>query len=143
MKIMKNYYKIKGMDTPSREMYNILANASVLLIGTARSAAWATSVDIDSDSPADIIADGCNLPFRDQAFDYVILDYVTNFLPKDFLITRMIKEANRVGAHVVGRATITPGRKISLPGPKQRFTHPAYPPGVRWIETKGGSNERR
>jgi ubiquinone/menaquinone biosynthesis C-methylase UbiE len=95
-------------------------------------------VDIDPDSPADIIADGCNLPFRDKAFDYVIQDYVTNFLPKDFLITRMIKEANRVGAHVVGRATITPGRKISLPGPKQRFTHPSYPPwGIRWMEAKG------
>lgn len=129
------YYNIKNMDTPTPDMYEVPSGAKVLLVGTAKPQNWATSIDIDPNSPADIVGDGMALPFRDGEFDYVILDYVTNFLPKAAMIPALIAEANRVGKCVKGRCTVVPGPRKTLRGPKQRFTHPAPPDGVEWIDT--------
>lgn len=105
----------------------------VLLIGTAKRQDWALSIDIDSSSPCDVLANGLALPFVAQSFDVVILDFVTNFLPKEYMVEKIIAEANRVGKKVMGRATVTPGRRITLRGSKQRFSHSAYPLGVQWL----------
>jgi hypothetical protein len=132
-----DYYSIKNMPTPSREMYGIGDKETVLLVGTAKPQPWAVTIDIDPFSPANIVADGVFLPFKDKQFDAVILDYVVNFLPKARAVDALIKEANRVGHRVVGRCSISMGKRITLRGAKPRYTLPAYPQGVRWIKNSG------
>jgi len=135
---MSNYYAIKNMDTPTPEMYGVKEGERVLLVGTAKPQQWAVSIDIDPGSPCDSLANGLNLPFVSGSFDVVILDYVTNFLPKENQVGELVKEANRVAHRVLGRATVTPGERRTLKGPKQRFSHRSYPPGVQWIVTENG-----
>ena len=129
------YYNIRDMDVPTRAMYEI-NGGSVLVVGVARPIDWATTVDIDLDAPADICADGRSLPFQDNQFDVVILDFVTNFV-SEHDARKIIREANRVGRRVMGRCHVSrSGRRYTLPGPKQRFTHSAVPGGVEWIEIR-------
>jgi hypothetical protein len=127
------YYSIKNMVLPTPDIYGILPGDNVLLIGTARKQDWAIAIDIDPRSPCDILANGLSLPFADKSFDFIILDYVTNFLPKEYMINILIREASRVAINVVGRCTVTPGKRITLPGPKQRYSHAFYPNEVMWI----------
>ena len=86
------------------------------------------------DSPCNIIADGMKLPFHKKAFDVVVLDYVTNFLPKEYMIDKLIEEAHRVGKKVKGRCTVTPGQRITIKGAMIRYTHRDYPSNVEWVE---------
>jgi hypothetical protein len=130
---MSNYYSVKNMLVPTPEIYQLSGGERVLLIGTARKQDWAVSIDIDSSSPCDVLANGLALPFMAQSFDVVILDYVTNFLPKEYMVGKLIAEAGRVGKKVMGRATVTPGKRVTLKGSKQRFSHSAYPSGVQWL----------
>jgi ubiquinone/menaquinone biosynthesis C-methylase UbiE len=121
------------MDIPTKEIYGIDEDKKVLLIGTAKKQDWAISVDININSPCNVLADGCNLPFLSSSFDVVILDFVTNFLPKEHMIDKLIKEANRVGKRVVGRCMVTPGKRLTIKGAMVRYTHRNYPFGVDWI----------
>jgi SAM-dependent methyltransferase len=132
VKMKARYYKIAKMDIPTADMYDISNNDKVLAVGTASKLDWAITIDIDPQSPADIIADGLNLPFANNSFDVVVLDFVTNFLkPKD--VNRLISEARRVGKTVKGRCHVGTG---AIKGPKQRFCHEIAPQGVEWIETR-------
>lgn len=124
-----NYYDIKNMSLPTRKMYNVKEGDRVLCVGTATRNEWATTIDIDPLAPADIVADGCMMPFRNKIFDLVVLDYVTNFV-KPKLVNRLIAEANRCGKRVAGRCHLGVG---TLRGSKQRFRHHSAPRGVEWI----------
>ena len=134
----KDYYQSKAMEYPTPEMYSIKPGERVLVVGTAtpHPNSWAVTVDIDPSSPAQIRGDGLNLPFADGVFDVVILDFVTNFLPRRD-VPRMIKEAQRVGKRVMGRCHVAAnGQGFTLPGSKQRFVHPNPPDGVEWVEIR-------
>jgi ubiquinone/menaquinone biosynthesis C-methylase UbiE len=132
---MKDYYAVKNMAVPSRELYGIPQNALVLLVGTAKKQEWAVTIDIDINAPCNVVADGLRLPFSNKQFDYVILDYVANFIKHMRSVGSLISEANRVGKTVVGRVDITPGRRLTLKGAKPRFTLPAYPKNVIWMRS--------
>jgi len=133
-----DYYALRNMDYPTPEMYGVGRNEKVLVVGTAtpHPNGWAVTVDIDPRAPAKIVADGQNLPFADNSFDVVILDFVTNFVkPRD--VKNLIAEANRVGKRVKGRCHVSvTGKVFTLPGPKQRFVHCIPPAEVEWVEIR-------
>jgi len=131
-----NYYNINSMDYPTKEMYGVKDNHKCLLVGTATKQDWAVSVDININSPCNILADGMHLPFSENSFDIVILDFVTNFLVKEYMIDKLIKDANRVGKKVVGRCTVTTGERIAIKGAIVRYTHRSYPLNVKWYNRK-------
>jgi hypothetical protein len=120
------------MDCPTKEMYG--ASGKILLIGTAKKQDWALTIDIDPCSPADITCDGAKTPFNDKAFDYVILDFTTNFMHPNH-VESVIREANRIGKRVMGRCHISE-KQITLRGYKQAFCHKEPPLGVEWIEVR-------
>lgn len=129
---MSNYYDLKNMDVPTKEMYGV--SGKILLIGTAKPCDWAFTIDIDPASPADMICDGENTPFRDKCFDAVILDFTTNFM-KPSKVCAVIQEANRIGKRVLGRCHLSLSSK-TLRGPKQAICHTQPPSGVEWIEVR-------
>ena len=127
------------MDVPTPAMYGLRGDERVLVVGTAtpHPNAWAITVDPDPHALARVRADGRHLPFPDNVFDVVVLDFVTNFVPPPRDVPRLIREARRVGRRVMGRCHVSAtGRVFTLPGPKQRFTHPEPPAGVTWVEVR-------
>lgn len=111
----------------------------MLLVGTAKPQQWAISIDVDPHAPADMICDGRDMPFGNETFDVVILDFVTNYM-KPRHVKEVIREANRVGKRVMGRCHVSPDGH-TLRGPKQGHCHTYPPDGVEWVEIREHSRE--